>query len=179
MLNKQAEKYSLPLEVTPVGFKYIAEKIISGNVLVGGEESGGIAVKNHIPERDGIYIGLLITEMIIKSGKKLSELVQELFDEFGPHAYFRNDLHTENRKKEAMMEMCTEKKIKEFAGLKVEEWQFTDGVKHIMEDGSWLLVRPSGTEPVLRIYSESKSADQARKLVEDATKWVNNPEILK
>jgi len=179
MLNKQAEKYSLPLEVTPVGFKYIAEKIISGNVLVGGEESGGIAVKNHIPERDGIYIGLLITEMIIKSGKKLSELVQELFDEFGPHAYFRNDLHTENRKKEAMMEMCTEKKIKEFAGLKVEEWQFTDGVKHVMEDGSWLLVRPSGTEPVLRIYSESKSADQARKLVEDATKWVNNPEILK
>lgn len=179
MLDKQAQKYGLPIEVTPIGFKYIAEKFISGNVLVGGEESGGIAVKNHIPERDGIYIGLLIAEMMIKSGKKLSELVQELFDEFGPHAYFRNDLHTENRKKEAMMAMCTEKKIKEFAGLKVQEWLFTDGVKHIMEDGSWLLVRPSGTEPVLRIYSESKSADQAKKLVEDATKWVNDPEILK
>lgn len=178
MLNKQAEKYDLPIEVTPIGFKYIAEKIISGNVLVGGEESGGIAVKNHISERDGIYIGLLITEMMIKSGKKLSELVQELFDEFGPHAYFRNDLYTENKKKEAMMTMCKEKKIKKFAGLKVQEWQFTDGVKHIMEDGSWLLVRPSGTEPVLRIYSESKSADQARKLVDDATKWINNPEIL-
>ena len=179
MLGKQAEKYGLKVEVTPIGFKYIADKIISGNVLVGGEESGGIAVKNHIPERDGIYIGLLITEMMIKSGKKLSKLVQELFDEFGPHAYFRNDLHTENRKKEAMMAICKEKKIKEFAGLKVVEWEFTDGVKHMMEDGSWLLVRPSGTEPVLRIYSESKSADQAKKLVDDATKWVNNPEILK
>jgi len=178
MLDKQAEKYGLQIEVTPIGFKHIAEKIIRGDVLVGGEESGGIAVKNHIPERDGIYIGLLITEMTVKSGKKLSELVQELFEEFGLHAYFRNDLLTENRKKEAMMDWCRNKKITELAGLKVKEWQFTDGVKHIMEDGSWLLVRPSGTEPVLRIYSESISCNLAETLVEEATRWVDNPDIL-
>lgn len=110
MLDKQARAYNLPIEVMPIGFKYIAEKIITEDVLVGGEESGGIAVKGHVPERDGIYIGLLITEMMVKSGKKLSELVQELFDEFGEHAYYRNDLHTEESKKAAMIEFCREKK---------------------------------------------------------------------
>ncbi|MGF1671825.1 MAG: phosphoglucomutase/phosphomannomutase family protein, partial [Balneolaceae bacterium] len=178
MLDKQAEVYGLPVKVTPIGFKYIAEIILKENVLVGGEESGGIAVNGHIPERDGIYIGLLITEMMVKSGKKLSELVQELFDEFGPHAYYRSDLHTENHKKEAMMHWCTEKKIKELAGLKVKEWQFTDGIKHIMEDDSWLLVRPSGTEPVLRIYAESTSELKSKKLVDAAASLVDHPDIL-
>jgi len=173
MLNKQAEKYGLPIETTPIGFKYIAEKIVNENVLVGGEESGGLAVKGHIPERDGLFIGLLMTEMMVKSGKKLSELVQELFDEFGEHAYYRNDMHTEESKKLAMIDHCENKKMDEIAGLKVVDWQFTDGIKHLMEDGSWLLVRPSGTEPVLRIYSEAPTADQARKLVDEASKKVD------
>lgn len=173
MLNKQAEKYDLPIETTPIGFKYIAELIVNGNVIVGGEESGGLAVKGHIPERDGIYIGLLVTEMMVKSGKKLSELVQELFDEFGNHAYYRNDLHTDDEKKNAMIAYCESKKLTEVAGLNVVDWQFTDGIKQIMEDGSWLLVRPSGTEPVLRIYSEAPTADQAKALVDDATRVAN------
>ncbi len=173
MLNKQAEKYVLPIETTPIGFKYIAELIVNGNVIVGGEESGGLAVKGHIPERDGIYIGLLMTEMMVKSGKKLSELVQELFDEFGEHAYYRNDLHTDDQKKNAMIEYCESKKLTEIAGIKVVDWQFTDGIKQVMENGSWLLVRPSGTEPVLRIYAEAPTADQAKALVDDATKVVN------
>jgi len=172
MLNKQAKKYGLPIETTPIGFKYIAEKIVNEDVLAGGEESGGLAVKGHIPERDGIYIGLVVTEMLVKTGKKLSELVQELFDEFGDHAYFRNDLHTEERKKVAMIEHCENKKLTSIAGHKVAEWQFTDGIKHILEDGSWLLVRPSGTEPVLRIYAEAPTADQARKLVKDVSSKV-------
>lgn len=173
MLNKQAKKYDLPIETTPIGFKYIAELIVNGNVIVGGEESGGLAVKGHIPERDGIYIGLLMTEMMVKSGKKLSELVQELFDEFGNHAYYRNDMHTDDQKKNAMIDYCESKKLKKIAGLNVVDWQFTDGIKQIMEDDSWLLVRPSGTEPVLRIYAEAPTADQAKDLVDDATRVVN------
>jgi len=165
MLDKQAEAYGLPLKITPIGFKYVAGYIIEEDVLVGGEESGGIAVKGHIPERDGIYIGLLITEMMVKSGKKLSELVQELFDEFGTHAYFRNDLHTDNNKKDAMMEHCKLKKLTMINGKKVTGWDFTDGVKHHLEDGAWLLVRPSGTEPVLRIYAEASEQTLAESLV--------------
>lgn len=173
MLDKQAEKYDLPIETTPIGFKYIAEKIVDGDVLVGGEESGGLAVKGHIPERDGIYIGLLVAEMMVQTGKKLSELVQELFDEFGVHATWRNDMHTDDRKKHAMMEHCENKKLTELAGKKVSDWQFTDGVKHIFEDSSWMLVRPSGTEPVLRIYSEASDEKTAKKLVDEASALVD------
>jgi len=111
MLDKQAEKYGLSLEVTPIGFKYVADIIINGNVLAGGEESGGLAVKGHLPERDGIYIGLLIAEMMATSGKTLSGLVQDLFDEFGPHEYYRNDILTEERKKNAMTAFCKAKRL--------------------------------------------------------------------
>ncbi|MDX1671605.1 MAG: phosphoglucomutase/phosphomannomutase family protein [Balneolaceae bacterium] len=178
MLDKMARKYELPIETTPIGFKYIAEKMVDGDVLVGGEESGGLAVKGHIPERDGLYIGLLITEMVVKSGHKLSELVSELYDEFGPHYFDRNDLHTSDEKKKAMMKYCEGKNYTEIAGKKVVDWQFTDGVKHILEDDSWLLVRPSGTEPVLRIYAEASTEEQARAMTEDATTTVNDPKIF-
>jgi len=177
MLNKQAKNYDLQLDVTPIGFKYIAEKIVDEDILVGGEESGGLAVKGHLPERDGIYIGLLITEMVVKSGKSLSELVQGLFDEYGVHETFRNDLHTEDRKKKAMIRYCMNKKLDKIAGQKVVDWDMKDGVKHYLEDESWLLVRQSGTEPVLRIYSEASTKEKAKALVEDATSWVDRPEI--
>lgn len=173
MLNKQAKKYGLPIETTPIGFKYIAEKIVNEDVLAGGEESGGLSVKGHIPERDGLYIGLVVAEMLVKTGKKLSELVQELFDEFGDHAYYRNDLHTEERKKLAMIEYCKSESLTSINGLDVTEREFTDGIKHHLSDGSWLLVRPSGTEPVLRIYAEAETAGQAKALVDDVSAKVN------
>lgn len=178
MLDKQADTYGLGIETTPIGFKYIAEKMIDGDVLVGGEESGGLAVKGHIPERDGLYIGLLITEMVVKSGKKLSELVDELHKEFGPHYFHRNDMHTSDEKKKAMMAYCEAQKLTEIAGRKVTDWGFTDGVKHHLDDGSWLLVRPSGTEPVLRIYAEAESKEAAIEIVQAATDTVNDPIIL-
>ena len=178
MLNKQAESYGLPLVETPIGFKYIADLMIQGDVLAGGEESGGLAVKGHIPERDGIYIGLLIAEMIVKKGKPLSLLVQELFDEYGPHEYYRSDILTLESKKQAMTKFCREKKLKEIAGKKVIGWDFKDGIKHLMEDGTWLLVRQSGTEPVLRIYAEATTKEDAIALVEDACSWVDKPEIF-
>lgn len=178
MVNKQAESYGLPLEETPIGFKYIADLMIQGNVLAGGEESGGLAVKGHIPERDGIYIGLLIAEMMVKKGKMLSELVQELFDEYGPHEYYRSDVLTQENKKIAMIQFCKDKKLTMIAGKKVTGWDFKDGIKHLMEDGTWLLVRQSGTEPVLRIYAEATKKKDAIALVEDAKSWVDRPEIL-
>ncbi len=178
MLNKQAADYGLPLIETPIGFKYIADIMINEDILVGGEESGGLAAKGHLPERDGIYIGLLIAEMIVKSGKSLSELVQELIDEYGPHSYHRVDIHTEENKKLAMSAFCKAKKLTSIAGNKVVSWDFKDGVKHLLEDGSWLLVRQSGTEPVLRIYAEADQKKKAIALVEDTCSWVENPEIL-
>lgn len=170
LLNKQAHQYNLPIETTKIGFKYIADKIVNGDVLLGGEESGGLAVKGHIPERDGIFIGLTIAEMMMHYGKPLSALVQDLFDEFGPHYNTRVDMHTTDAKKNAMIAHCKEKKVKTINGKKVIKWEFTDGIKHWMEDGSWVLVRPSGTEPVLRIYSE----DQSEEVAEQNAGFVSN-----
>jgi len=178
MINKQAEKYGLPLIITPIGFKYIAELMVDEDVLTGGEESGGLAAKGHLPERDGIYIGLLIMEMMVRSGKSLSELVADLFDEYGPHYYHRNDLLTETDKKDAMIAYCKAKKLIKIQGCSVVKWDFKDGIKHHLEDGSWVLVRPSGTEPVLRIYAESNDSGKVQDLVEEVAALVDMPIIF-
>ncbi|MEX2401649.1 MAG: phosphoglucomutase/phosphomannomutase family protein [Rhodothermales bacterium] len=168
LIDRMAAAYGLPLETTPIGFKYIASRIVEEDVLVGGEESGGIAVKGHIPERDGLYIGLLILEMMAKRRRKLSELVEELHDEFGPHVCRRIDLHTtEARKQNVLKRLREEGGLAEIAGEPVHELDTLDGFKHLV-DGGWLLVRPSGTEPVLRIYSEAASGDRADALIRDA-----------
>jgi len=169
MLQKMGDKYGLKVHTTPIGFKYIGSLIVEGDVLVGGEESGGMAVKGHIPERDGVYIGLLTVEMMVKRGKKLSELVQELFDEFGPHETYRIDVHTTNEKKERILERLKAGGLSEIHGQKVKHLDTLDGFKHMTTNG-WLLVRPSGTEPVLRVYSEAPTFEAAKGLVEDAAK---------
>ena len=176
MLVKMGETYGLKIHTVPIGFKYIGTKIVEGDVMVGGEESGGMAVKGHIPERDGIYIGLLIVEMMVKRGKKLSELVQELFDEFGPHVARRDDVHTTNEKKQAILDRLSQGGLEEIAGRPVQEVDTLDGYKHLLEDG-WLLVRPSGTEPVLRIYSEAPTEEAARALIDDATRQLGVAEV--
>ena len=168
MLDQMGEAYGLKVETTPIGFKYIASKMVGRDVLVGGEESGGIAAKGHIPERDGIYIGLLIVEMMVKRQKKLSELVQELMDEFGPHHTHRDDIHTSDaQKKKVLSRLGDEGGLEEIDGHAVERVDTLDGYKHVMSD-RWLLVRPSGTEPVLRVYSEADTPEAARALVHDA-----------
>lgn len=168
MLDRMGEAYNLDVVTTPIGFKYIASKIVEGNVLVGGEESGGMAVMGHIPERDGIYIGLLVAEMVVKRGRKLSELVQELYDEFGNHCTFRVDAHTTDDNKQTVLgKLNSEGGLDAIAGSPVTDFSTLDGYKHVTEIG-WLLVRPSGTEPVLRIYSESDNEAAAQELVKDA-----------
>ncbi len=169
MLDKMAEAYGLPIETTPIGFKYIASKMAAGNVLVGGEESGGIAAQGHIPERDGVYIGLLVVEMMVKRGMTLSALVQELLDAFGPHYTYRDDLHiTDAQKADALDRLDAHGGLDTINGAAVTELRTLDGYKHITNTG-WLLIRPSGTEPVLRVYSEAESPEAAKALVKDAS----------
>ncbi len=168
MLDVIGERYGLPVETTQIGFKYIAQKIVEEDVLIGGEESGGMAVKGHIPERDGTFIGLLVVEMMVKRGKKLSELVQELYDEFGPHYNARVDVHTTNEKKEAVLKKLSGEGLSSVGGAPVEKTETMDGFKFTTRDGA-LLVRASGTEPVLRVYAESDSMRRAHAMIQDAT----------
>ena len=169
MLDKMAERYGLPIETTPIGFKHIAAKMAEGNILVGGEESGGIGATGHIPERDGIYIGLLIVEMMVERGKPLSALVDELLEDFGPHYNYRDDIHIrEDQKANVLDRLDAGGGLDEINGRPVERLDTLDGFKHITENG-WLLIRPSGTEPVLRVYSEAESPEAAKALVKDAS----------
>lgn len=168
MLDKMGAAMGLTVETTAIGFKYIGEKILDGDVLVGGEESGGMAVKGHIPERDGIFIGMLVLEMMAVRGKSLGELVDDLYRRFGPHAYHRVDAHTTVEGKERILGMLRDEGgLREIGGLPVQSMTDLDGYKHRLDNG-WLLIRPSGTEPVLRVYAEAPTEAEARALVEHA-----------
>lgn len=169
MLDKMGERYGLPVETTPIGFKHIAPNMAEGGVLVGGEESGGIAAAGHIPERDGIYIGLLIVEMMVERGMTLSELVDELLEEFGPHYNYRDDIHIrEDQKESVLRRLDTEGGLDRVNGYPVTRVETLDGFKHVTDQG-WLLIRPSGTEPVLRVYAEAESIEDAEAFVTDAS----------
>jgi phosphomannomutase len=174
MLDKMGARYGLPVETEPIGFKHLAPKMLEGNggdVLVCGEESGGIAARGHIPERDGVYIGLLVVEMMVERDKPLSALVQELHDQFGPHHYFRRDIRTTDAQKEKVLNQLENKGgLAEVDGYPVEDMDTLDGFKHLAGGNRWVLVRPSGTEPVLRVYAEAETPEAARALVEDAAR---------
>ena len=172
MLDKMGEAYGLTVHTTPIGFKYIGPKMVDGDVLVGGEESGGMAVKGHIPERDGLYIGLTVAEMMVRRERSLSGLVRELSDEFGPHFQSRNDLHTTEDRKQAVLKELDEDGLQEVDGQPVVKTETLDGYKFRVENG-WLLFRPSGTEPVLRVYSEADSQAAADALVAWGVAYVN------
>ena len=170
LLDKMGARYDLPVETTPIGFKHIAKKMAGANVLVGGEESGGIAASGHIPERDGVYIGLLIVEMMVKRDRPLSALVDELLEEFGPHYNYRDDIHIrEDQKADVLDQLDTQGGLDGINGHAVERVDTLDGFKHVTDRG-WLLIRPSGTEPVLRVYSEAESPEAAEALVKDASR---------
>ncbi len=165
-VDKLAKLYNLPVECTKVGFKYICEIMLHENVLVGGEESGGIAIAGHVPERDGIYIGLTILEMMARSGKKLTELVQEIYDIVGPFNFQRRDLHLPEMEKNAIVERLKTAPYTEFGPYKVLQRQDLDGYKFDFADEQWVMIRPSGTEPVLRIYAESATRAGAEAILD-------------
>jgi phosphomannomutase len=165
-MKQLAEIYGLDIDVTKIGFKYIAEIMCNEDVLVGGEESGGLAVKGHIKERDGVWIGLVIMEYMAKTGKSLEDLIQDIYDKVGSFKFDRDDLHIEDSKKWAIIDKCKNGEIKSIDGKPVLSTEDTDGYKFFLSDVEWLMVRPSGTEPVLRVYAQAADDAAVRKLLD-------------
>ncbi len=165
MVDKMCAAYGLPLIETGVGFKYVCAEMIKGNVILGAEESGGIGFPGHIPERDGILAGLMLLELLATEKISINKIVGKLEKEFGPHRYARIDTHFPLEKRAALMEFCKTNPPASLLKSPVVELKSYDGVKFISQDGSWLMLRGSGTEPILRIYAESKSDEAARKLL--------------
>ncbi len=166
MIDRLAKKYGLKVYETPVGFNHIADLMMSEEVLIGGEESGGISFLGHIPEGDGPIMGLLLVEMIAHYKKTLGELVNDLLAEVGPAFYERTDLRLARPvAKSEMTAFITKNAPKAIGGESIVEISNLDGVKFILSDDSWLLIRPSGTEPVLRVYAESRSEPLMKELL--------------
>jgi phosphomannomutase len=164
-VGKLAEHYGLPHEVVKIGFKYIAGMMVEQDVLIGGEESGGIAVKGHIPERDGIWMGLIIWEFMAKSGKTLDELIGEVYEIVGPFKFERNDLHITEALKEKIVANCNANAYKNFGKYTVRDVGTIDGWKFFFDDNRWLMIRASGTEPVLRTYAEAPTLEEVREIL--------------
>lgn len=160
-----ADHYNLPSEVVKIGFKYIAKIMVDEDVLVGGEESGGIATKGHIPERDGIWMGLIIWEFMAKSGKSLDDLIAEVYDIVGSFKFERSDLHITESLKQSIIDNCKSGNYKSFGEYQVKDLQTIDGFKYFFDDERWVMIRPSGTEPVLRTYAEAPTMEEVRKIL--------------
>ena len=158
---QMCEYYNLSHEIVKIGFKHIAGKMITEDVLLGGEESGGIATKGHIPERDGLWMGMILFEFMAKSGKKLKDLINEVYKIVGSFAFERIDLHLDNIKKLKIIDNCKNNHYQNFGKYKVQRVETVDGYKFFFDDNKWLMIRPSGTEPVLRTYSEAETQEIA------------------
>ena len=154
-VQKLCDYYGLKLDTVKIGFKYIAAIMISEDVLLGGEESGGIAIKGHIPERDGIWMGLVLWEFMAKSGKNLQQLIDEVYEITGPFTFERNDVHLPEAQKQQIIADCKAGKYTSFGTYKVSRTADLDGFKYFFNEDEWIMIRPSGTEPLLRIYSEA------------------------
>jgi alpha-D-glucose phosphate-specific phosphoglucomutase len=166
MIDRIAAEHELPVIETPVGFNHIADLMLAGGVLMGGEESGGMSIMNHIPEGDGILMGLLLLEVMADAGKPLHLLVDDLLAAYGPAEYARVDMAlTRPVAKDEMVRLLLAKEPAAISGVAVEDIQTTDGVKYYLADGSWLLIRPSGTEPVLRVYAEAPDRGRVEALL--------------
>ncbi len=169
-INDLCALYDLPLDVVKIGFKYICEIMLKENVIVGGEESGGIAIAGHIPERDGIWIGLTLFEYMAKTGKTIEELIAEIYSLVGSFAFERSDLKLQESVKNKIVENCKKGHYKAFGKFSVARLDDLDGWKYFFENGDWLMIRASGTEPVLRTYAESSNQEKAFEILEAARK---------
>jgi phosphomannomutase len=163
MADKLGAEFGERVYEVAVGFKNVAPKMMETNALLGGEESGGFAVRGHIPERDGILIGLLFADMMVKSGKPISQILADLERRVGPHAYARHDIHLPRESYDAdrkrILDTLEHNEPEEIAGIKVQRVRSDDGFKFYLADGSWVLLRASGTEALIRIYAEAADQD--------------------
>jgi alpha-D-glucose phosphate-specific phosphoglucomutase len=169
MLEKLGKLYDVPVYETGVGFKYVAPKMLETNALMGGEESGGYAFRGNVPERDGILAGLYMLDFMVKTGKKPSELLQYLFSKVGAHYYDRIDTMFEGDRS-AREDAIRNAKPQTIGGLKVTGLNTLDGFKFLLEDGGWLLIRFSGTEPIMRVYCETTHQDKVQAILKDGLK---------
>ncbi|MEW6170974.1 MAG: phosphoglucomutase/phosphomannomutase family protein [Candidatus Omnitrophota bacterium] len=169
LIDKVAKKFNLPVYETPVGFKYISNLMETKDILIGGEEAGGIGFKGYIPERDGTVASLLLLEMIAYRKKSIAKIIQDVVKEFGQYFYVRADLHLKSANKESVEKLRT---LKSILNKKVIEIKDYDGIKAICDDESWLMLRASGTEPLVRVYAESSTLKKAKELLEFGKKLV-------
>ncbi len=169
MLFKLAELYNVPIFETGVGFKYVAPKFTETNAIIGGEESGGYAFRGNVPERDGILAGLYFLDLMVKTGLKPSELIKKLYSLVGAHYYDRIDTRFEGDREEKKQRIV-DANPKTIGGLKVTKLDTTDGYKFSLEDGGWMLIRFSGTEPVIRVYTETLHEDKVQAILADGLK---------
>ena len=168
MIDKLGREYGVPVHNTPVGFKYLGPVMMREDALTAGEESGGYAFRGNIPERDGILSGLMLLDLIVKTGKSVSELLSVLEDTVGPHSYDRIDLHFDATRRDLIEARVGEGQPQELAGLRVEDIDTRDGYRFVLPDGYWTLIRFSGTEPLLRIYAEGESPEMVRRMLSEA-----------
>jgi len=166
LIEKICVKYGLRMHETQVGFKYICDLMGKDDILIGGEETGGVAFKNYIPERDGILSGLLILEMLAARRKSLAKIIKDIEDEYGTYEYRRLDLRVPDAKKKALMELLKTKPLKKVLDKEVVEVKNYDGYKFILKDRSWFMMRLSGTEPIVRVYAEAPSGKKAMAMLE-------------
>jgi phosphomannomutase len=171
-IEQLCKHYSLNLDVVKIGFKYTSELMRVKDILVGGEESGGIAVKGHIPERDGIWIGLVIWEFMAKSGKTLRQIIEEIYEIVGQFAFERKDLRLSEEQKMKIVARCESDYYQHFGNYTVQNINKLDGFKFTLSPSEWVMIRPSGTEPVLRVYAEAARAAAASDIIESTLKTI-------
>lgn len=167
MLSRLGKIFDVPVYETAVGFKYVAPLMIRENAIIGGEESGGYGFRGHIPERDGILAGLYFLDFMVKTGKTPSQLLDYLYSKVGPHYYDRIDCHITRDKRQAIVDRLTAGCIDTINGSSVIRLDTTDGFKFFLADESWMLIRFSGTEPLVRLYAEADSLEKVRKLLDE------------
>jgi phosphomannomutase len=170
MLNKLGEIYGVPVHETGVGFKYVAPKMTETNALIGGEESGGYAFRGNVPERDGILAGLYMLDFMVKTGKKPTELLKDLFAKVGGEYFYDRVDSPFSGDHEARKQIIRDNNPKTLGGLKVVDLVTVDGFQFKLEDGGWMLIRFSGTEPILRVYTETRHKDKVKAILEDGLK---------
>jgi phosphomannomutase len=170
MLNKLGELYGVPVHETGVGFKFVAPKMTETNALIGGEESGGYAFRGNVPERDGILAGLYMLDFMVKTGKKPTELLKDLFAKVGGEYFYDRIDSAFSGDRSAREQMILDAKPATLGGLKVTGLVTVDGFQFKMEDGGWMLIRFSGTEPILRVYCETRHQDKVQAILQDGLK---------
>jgi phosphomannomutase len=160
----------VPVHETGVGFKYVAPKMLEVDAMIGGEESGGYAFRGHVPERDGILAGLYMLDFMVRQGATPSQLVEKLFEVVGPHYYDRVDSALPPGQRAAREAAIRGSRPQTIGGLRVTGLNDLDGYKYSLEDGGWLLIRFSGTEPIVRVYCETTRADRVQAILDDGLK---------